>query len=741
MTKRYIFLFISLIYIITAKGQFKHWTVADGLPTGEVRQIIELPNRQMLVNCEGAFCISDGKGFRTLTCDRNNTLRTSHYTKGYAYLWDGDSLLWLRDYYRIYLFDTRIRSFRYDFDSHINKKQFSDIKNIDANEMKNNLPEFIKSYDWSYHLSYFTIDHDGGMWAGTRTDGIYYFPNHPYSAKTIIGDENLLKLCFQTIDSQGRIWQCQPDGLLCEDKGHQTLYNSSNIESLTYGTMYFICELPDNRFLICHNLNEIGYFYLDKQTYVSLNDKLPVLSQYRNMVGSCLIDDEWAAIYTQNGAFLLNYQSDTISAFPHTDIIENYSDKYNCMLKDSDNRLWVGTQNGLFCLTPTDLSKSTSNIYKCEHIEGISNNCIRSLVTDGSGNVWVGTSCGISRITPSIINLSTDDGVPLTSMRDHGAFLTQDKQLLFAYRTNVIEFHPDSIINSIQDHPVVWISITSNNKTLKLDYTSLKTLSFPYNQNNILIEFSSLNYSNPLRTRYRYRLQRLDNKWYVSQPLSEDLCKIEYHALAPGTYTFEVQKANNDGKWYGSTSLTIEILPPLWLTWWAKILYFLLFTSIIAYLINLYIKRRKLKLEKENDERVNHLFELREEARHNFAVSTNINPKEISINNEEEILVKRMLHAIEEHMSDADYGVDQLASDVFLSRSSLYSKLGNMLGITPSDFIRNVRLKHAAQLLIDTSLPINEIAERVGYNTHKTFSANFKKMFNMLPSEYRAPKE
>lgn len=88
-------------------------------------------------------------------------------------------------------------------------------------------------------------------------------------------------------------------------------------------------------------------------------------------------------------------------------------------------------------------------------------------------------------------------------------------------------------------------------------------------------------------------------------------------------------------------------------------------------------------------------------------------------------------------MDDDAYGVDQLAADAGMSRSALYTKLRNMLGITPSDFIRNIRLKHAARLLSDTQLPINDIATRIGYNTHKAFAANFKKLFGCLPSEYR----
>ena len=141
---------------------------------------------------------------------------------------------------------------------------------------------------------------------------------------------------------------------------------------------------------------------------------------------------------------------------------------------------------------------------------------------------------------------------------------------------------------------------------------------------------------------------------------------------------------------------------------------------------------------RENDSRVNQLFEMREEARHQFAASTNVDPKKIGLNPEEEVLVAKLLKAIEAHISDEDYGVEQLAIDVALSRTSLYVKLRNMLGISPADFIRNVRLKRAAQLLtVNPNLSINEVSIRVGFTTPRNFSTQFKKMFGVLPSEYR----
>ena len=91
-------------------------------------------------------------------------------------------------------------------------------------------------------------------------------------------------------------------------------------------------------------------------------------------------------------------------------------------------------------------------------------------------------------------------------------------------------------------------------------------------------------------------------------------------------------------------------------------------------------------------------------------------------------------------INDQQYNAELLARDLAISRASLYKKIQNILGITPTDFIRNVRLKQAAQMLAESQLSITEIADSVGFATPRNFSASFKKMFGVLPSEYRTGK-
>ena len=67
------------VWAVGMSGQ-RYLTVADGLPTGEVRQIVELPDGQMLVNCEGIFCLSNGHSFDVVPCDQSRAYKLPLYT-------------------------------------------------------------------------------------------------------------------------------------------------------------------------------------------------------------------------------------------------------------------------------------------------------------------------------------------------------------------------------------------------------------------------------------------------------------------------------------------------------------------------------------------------------------------------------------------------------------------------------------------------------------------------------------
>ncbi|MCF0176864.1 MAG: AraC family transcriptional regulator, partial [Bacteroidales bacterium] len=92
---------------------------------------------------------------------------------------------------------------------------------------------------------------------------------------------------------------------------------------------------------------------------------------------------------------------------------------------------------------------------------------------------------------------------------------------------------------------------------------------------------------------------------------------------------------------------------------------------------------------------------------------------------------------IEKNLSNADYSVEELADDMAMHRMNLYRKVMSVTGMAPSEFMRTIRLKKAAAMLVqDRDAGIAEIAARVGFNTPKYFSRYFKEMFGCTPAVY-----
>ncbi len=113
-----------------------------------------------------------------------------------------------------------------------------------------------------------------------------------------------------------------------------------------------------------------------------------------------------------------------------------------------------------------------------------------------------------------------------------------------------------------------------------------------------------------------------------------------------------------------------------------------------------------------------------------------LQPKEITVTTVDEEFLQKAVDLIEEHMSEAEYNVEALVKDMYISRSKLYLKIKALTGYSTSEFIRTVRLKRAVQLLEQSDFTIKEIMFMTGFNTASYFSKCFKKLYGIVPSEY-----
>ncbi len=135
--------------------------------------------------------------------------------------------------------------------------------------------------------------------------------------------------------------------------------------------------------------------------------------------------------------------------------------------------------------------------------------------------------------------------------------------------------------------------------------------------------------------------------------------------------------------------------------------------------------------------RIEMLFEQLEKRKETFHKTIEISPSTITISSLDEEFVKKAVTFVETNIDNSDYSVNHLSEDMAMSRTQLYRKFESITGQSPNDFIRSIRLKRAAQLLMGSAYNISEISGIVGFNSIKYFNKYFKEQFGLPPTQYR----
>jgi signal transduction histidine kinase/CheY-like chemotaxis protein len=113
-----------------------------------------------------------------------------------------------------------------------------------------------------------------------------------------------------------------------------------------------------------------------------------------------------------------------------------------------------------------------------------------------------------------------------------------------------------------------------------------------------------------------------------------------------------------------------------------------------------------------------------------------LEPGEVTITSRDEAFLQQIMAIVEEKMADVDFNIDTVAETIAMGRTTFYRKFKGLTGLAPVEFVREMRLKRAKQLLDSGYGNISEIAYSVGFNNAKYFSTCFKAKFEVTPSEY-----
>ena len=267
-------------------------------------------------------------------------------------------------------------------------------------------------------------------------------------------------------------------------------------------------------------------------------------------------------------------------------------------------------------------------------------------------------------------------------------------------------------------------------EVLRSSLCQTDTIHLSYRDDAVRIAFSAMSLVNPQNCRYLYRLEGMEDEWNECgrEPIAT------YTNLSPGTYRLHVRATNNDGVWCDDDAvLTIIVTPPFYWNTPVKILYVLLLAGLLLYGVRRLLRKRDAKHHAEI-EQLNIQKEIDvHEARIQF----------MSLSEKDSSFLASVEAAIERHYADSELTVDLIASEVCVSRSSLFSRLKNISDATPNEMIQMIRLKHAAALLEARTdgVTVSEICYRVGFSSPSYFSKCFQKRYGCTPSEWQQKRE
>ena len=126
----------------------------------------------------------------------------------------------------------------------------------------------------------------------------------------------------------------------------------------------------------------------------------------------------------------------------------------------------------------------------------------------------------------------------------------------------------------------------------------------------------------------------------------------------------------------------------------------------------------------------------RQRLKHYYSNTIDIDTAKMTSNNLDEEFMSKAIQVVEENISNEDFTSDELASQLCMSRSSLYLKMNSISGEPPANFIRRIRFNKACKLLLEGRYSISEISGMVGFGSSSYFSTSFKKYVGCLSSEY-----
>ncbi len=684
-----------------------------------VRAINQLPDGRMVFVSVTGVDIYDGTHSKSLPAFPAEYTAPLKSYNGFHHMYlDNDSLLWIKDWGKVSCIDLRYENYRPVTDTNM-----TDIY-IDETGRR-----IIQSTD--------SLIFNGNSLPRSVLNG---------TLQDVAGDSSTLYM----FDDSGRITAFSvADGAILY---HADAYPPE--QKKDYSSTSLICSGKDGFYQI-RNGKKGGFFHFSKKE----RSWTKILETPYTLNTLAIGDDNKAYISCQRGMWIIDLDSgekkyDEILRTSHGDLIAT---EISTVYEDMDGGIWLGTFNrgilyyhpskydsGKIYLNPLNLNDTSG--YFAENRDGSVYYCcgndayaLNDKSSDGKpiklSEINIGHTVSGSANTfvshNGNVYFKTDYGIDIFSPRKS----YQDESLAHKPLLTALYIHGERIEQG-KDYNGHVILPFSESKTERIELT--------HNQNFIGLEYSTLDYMSRDSLSLSYRLSGLDPYTVkLNLPPGENRSfKIPYTNIPPGEYLLTVESGTNIAK------LEIVIRPPWWRTVWAYALYTVF--SIVLLLVAAYIynnvSRKKMLRKHREDMLLARIRSLIDQcnAYENERVISECNatkptqtPK--AMDDSDSQFISKAMELVENNINTAGYSVEQLSRDLCMDRTGLYRKLMLLLDQSPSLFIRNIRLRHAAKLLLENrGLSIAEVAELTGFSSGSYLSKCFQEIYGCKPSEYAA---
>ena len=494
---------------------------------------------------------------------------------------------------------------------------------------------------------------DGNIWLGTDGGGLNVFDRNTNRFSVITNPNKVPNTVVKTIfeDNQKRLWLGYFNGgLAFYDRKNGSfkhyLSNPADPLSISNNSVWSIATDSSGKLWIGTVGKGVNLFdpktgkfqpFLSHENDPSSISNDGIMVIYADRKDNIWIGTEHSGLnlYNRDKNNFIRFQHNTNAPFS---ISSNY---IRAIFEDSRGRLWIATEGGGLNLW---LGEGKFKHYTAH--DGLISDALMGISEDRDGFLWLSAFEGISRFDTDKNRFQnfrfnkTANGMS-NQFNQSAVLRTHEGEMLFGGINGLSVIKPEIISpNNIRptivltDFKVFDISVAAGilpngRHIFEGDISEVQNIHLSYLDNAFSIAYSALDYTEPSRNQYAFKMEGFDKDWRFS---NAEQRLVTYTNLDAGTYTFRVRGTNSSSEWSDKeATVKMTIAPPFWKTIWFRLLMFLITFGISVLAFRIYIERRETILHQrvlESEQAVltlqNEKLETEIETKNNELMSTAI---------------------------------------------------------------------------------------------------------------------